>query len=404
MTGHEASGGLGWGNASHGKIVPDFEGRSIMSDGNAKAAWSWAWAGPGITAMGVALGILAVAATLSMAQEPPAKGNANPKNVRGKGQFARKKAPPNAADPLVPKNKEEEVSKEAPIGSYHYRLKLQTYDNMSLAAAYFPAKIETGTPVVLLVHEKDRSSKDFEDPIAELKNQGLAENLQGVGYAVLSFDLRGYGANARRAMSDREWKEMVYDLQAAYHFLLDRHNRGELNLAKLGVVGLGEGANLVASWAFSPGGAVSSEGRSSDIAALALVSPLAEGSGQNFSRLMSALAPRIPVFLMAGERDAISHETVKRIRVGVEKTRQNKVAIYPSSLHGYKLMTLEPKAAPDLVKFLEGTVRLKATEWEPRYNLTPISYNDIQVVRHLKPDDKEKAKAKDAEKEKDAAK
>ena len=35
---------------------------AMMSDRNAKSAWSWAW--PGITAVGVALGILAAAATL----------------------------------------------------------------------------------------------------------------------------------------------------------------------------------------------------------------------------------------------------------------------------------------------------------------------------------------------------
>ena len=362
-------------------------GRNAKTARTTARVWSW------VTAAGVALGLVALAGTLSTAQEPPAKG----KSVRGKGANARKKAPPNAADPLVPK-KDEAFPREAPIGSYHYRLKLRTFDDASLAAAYFPAKIETGTPVILLVHEKDRSSKDFEDPIAELKNQGLAEHLQGLGYAVLSFDLRGYGANARRVMGDREWKDMIYDLQAAYHFLLDRHNRGELNLAKLGVIGLGEGSNLVAAWAFSPGGAVSSEGRSSDLAALALVSPLADGSGQNFGRLMSSLSTRMPIFLMAGERDAPSHETLKRVRAGVEKTRQNKVSLYPSSLHGYKLLLLEPKAAPELVKFLEGTVRLKAVEWEPRYNLNPITYNDIQVVRHIKVDDKEKAK--DAEKDK----
>ena len=34
---------------------------------------------------------------------------------------------------------------------------------------------------------------------------------------------------------------MVNDLQAAYQFLVDRTNRGELNLAKLGVVGAGRG-------------------------------------------------------------------------------------------------------------------------------------------------------------------
>ena len=49
---------------------------------------------------------------------------------------------------------------------------------------------------MLLIHEKERSHKDFEDPIAELKNEGLALHLQSLGYAVFSFDLRGHGANA----------------------------------------------------------------------------------------------------------------------------------------------------------------------------------------------------------------
>ncbi len=111
-----------------------------------------------------------------------------------------------------------------------------------------------------MVHEKDRSSKDFEDPIRDLKGQGLAEHMQGLNYAVMTFDLRGHGANVRGPLTPQSWKMMVDDLQAAYVFLLDRHNRGELNLAQLGVLGVGEGANLVAAWAASPGGAVSSEG------------------------------------------------------------------------------------------------------------------------------------------------
>jgi hypothetical protein len=62
-----------------------------------------------------------------------------------------------------------------------------------------------------------------------------------------------------------------------------------------------------------------------------------------------------------------------------------------------------------ITKFLEGTVKLKSTDWEPRYNLTPVSYTDIQVVRHTKPgEEKEKeapkAKANEAEKEKAQAK
>ena len=71
---------------------------------------------------------------------------------------------------------------------------------------------------------------------------------------------------------------MVGDLQSAYLFLLDRHNRGELNLAKLGVVALGDGANLAAAWAYQPGAAITSEGRPSDLSALALRAPARQHS------------------------------------------------------------------------------------------------------------------------------
>lgn len=340
----------------------------------------------------------------ALAQSPPAKG----KGTRGKsakGAAPQKKAPPNAADPLAGRAVEKEKEKEKDkAGTFHYKLKIQS-DDVSLAASYYPGKTDTTTPVVLLVHEKDRSSKDFEDPIAELKGKSFAEHLQGLGYAVLSFDLRGHGANSRRSMGDREWQEMVDDLQSAYHFLLDRHNRAELNLAKLGVVALGEGANLTAAWAYLPGGAVSHEGRVTDLAGLVLISPLPSGSGFGFPTLMNSLAPRIPIMLLAGERDGPSHGVVKRVRATVEKPRQNRVDLFPSSLHGYKLLRLEPKATAVIERFLESTVKLKATEWEPRYNLSPVSYGDISIVRHTKPDDKAKAKGKDeAPKSKDDAK
>lgn len=349
-------------------------------------------------ALGVAVGPLA------LAQAPPAKG----KVIRGrpKANLPAKKA----ADPLAAQNKDQGAVKAALAGSFHYRLKIQSIDETNLAASYYPGRLDTNTPVILLVHEKDRSSKDFEDAIAELKGKGLAEHLQSLGYAVLTFDLRGHGANTRRPVADRDWPVMSDDLQAVYLFLLDRHNRGELNLAKLGVAALGQGANLAAAWAYQPGGAVSSEGRVTDLAALALVSPLPEGVGYTFPALMSALAPRIPVLLMAGERDGPSHDVLKRIRANVERTRQNKVELFPSSLHGYKLLRLEPKATTVLTKFLESTVKLKTNDWEPRYNLSPVTYTDIQIVRHVKPPEpgkdaaKDKPKAQAGEAEKDAPK
>ena len=132
-----------------------------------------------------------------------------------------------------------------------------------------------------------------------------------------------------------------------------------MNIAKLGVLGLGEGANLVTAWAEQPGGAVSSEGRTADIGSMALVSPMPSGSGYVFPRVMASLAPRFPVLLAVGERDAGSHDAVKRARSAVEKSRQSKVELFPSSLHGYKLLRLEPRAATVIAKFLEPTVKNK---------------------------------------------
>ncbi len=360
-------------------------------------------AGRAVAGLVAAALVVAAAGVAALAQDeaPKGKAAAAAKGARGKAKVnvAVKKG-----DPLAEQAKQKDQGADRPLvtGTYHFRIRLHTFDDATLVTSYYPSRLETNAPVVLLVHEKERSSKDFEDPIEEIKRLGLAEHLQSLGYAVLSFDLRGHGANARRAITDREWAEMVDDLQAEYQFLVDRHNRGELNLAKLGVVALGEGANLAAAWAYLPGGGVSTEGRVTDLAALVLISPQPKGLELNFTTLMNALAPRVPILLMAGERDTPSHDAIKKVRAAVERVRQNRVELFPSSLHGYKLLKLEPRVTAVIGRFLESTVKLKTAEWEPRFNLNPVVYTDIEVIRHARPVDKEKdaakPKAKEAEK------
>jgi pimeloyl-ACP methyl ester carboxylesterase len=286
------------------------------------------------------------------------------------------------ADPLA---KPVEAAPPAP-GTFHYALKIVVAEGTALAATYYPSRLGTGAPVVMLVHERDRSSKDFEDKVADLQNQGLAEGLQKDGYAVLALDLRGHGANPRRSLPAREWPLMVGDLQAAYTFLIDRHNRGELNLSRLGVVALGEGANVVAVWASLPGGAVSSQGRTSDLGAIVLVSPMIDAQAQGLRALqpLVALAPRVPLCVLAGERDHASADLVKAARPSIVRVPANKVEMFPSSLHGFKLLRLEPNVAAAISRFLDGTIKAKAEEWEPRYNLEPVSYSDVQIMVHQK--------------------
>jgi dienelactone hydrolase len=259
---------------------------------------------------------------------------------------------------------------------------MKAYDGQPVAARYYPSNTGANAPVVLLVHENGpgRSGKDFEDPVADLKNAGLAEHLQKEGYAVLVVDLRGHGANPRRALTDPQWKALTFDLQAAYHFLLDRHNRRELNIGKLGVVGLGEGANLVANWAAEPRAAVSIEGRPGDLAALALISPLPEDRATRLAPAVASLAPRVPILAMSGEGDAASADWVKEAKEVVERQRLGKTALVEGKQHGYNLVRFTPGATAPLTSFLELTLKSRPEEWEPRFNLDPVAFTDVQII------------------------
>lgn len=352
---------------------------------------------------------------LALAQAPPRN---NRGRVRNQGGAPLKKARPEAADPLAKAAggdvKAKNKAAADPAGTYHYNFKLHSFDGTALAASYYPSKLGSTAPVVMLVHEANRSRKDFEEPVTDLKGEGLAEYLQREGYAVFSMDLRGQGQNPRRSLNANDRTLLVEDLQAGYVFLIDRHNRGDLNLAKLGVIAVAAGANLAAAWAYQPGAGVSTEGRASDLNALVMISPLAEGSGYTLRDLMPSLAPRIPIALLAGAKDNASKDAVESVRKAVERARLNKIELFPSSLQGYKLLRLEPKVVAAITRFLEDTIKLRPAEWEPRYNLIPVTVSDIVTLRHTKASERpaarkdqakdadEKAKAKQQEKAKAA--
>jgi hypothetical protein len=332
-----------------------------------------------------------VGAVLGQAQRPAERGQ-----LRNQGGVPLKKARPEAGDPLA---KAAGAAQRPASGLTHYTLRLRSFDGTPLAASYYPSRLGSSAPVVMLVHELGRSRKDFEDGIQELKGQGMAEHLQELGYAVFSMDLRWQGQNPRRALSADERPKLMEDLQAGYFFLVDRHNRGDLNLGKLGVVALGDGANLATAWAVQPGAAITIEGRPSDLNALALISPNPEGSGYVLGHAISAIAPRVPLLLIAGERDNPSKDAVQSVRQTVQRARLNRVELFPSSLHGYKLLRLEPKVTSALFHFLETTLKNRPVEWEPQYNLTPVTFGDSQLVQNTKQSDNAKNKAKNQAKD-----
>ena len=345
------------------------------------------WVEKALTVVVVSL----VAVSIVAAQAQPGQ---NRGRIRNQGGAPLKKARPEAGDPLAKADGADAKGKAKAAGAatYHYTFKLHSFDGSPLAASFYPSKLGSTAPVVMLVHEANRSRKDFEEAVTELKGLGLAEHLQEEGYAVFSMDLRGQGQNPRRVLSASDRPLLAEDLQAAYFFLLDRHNRGDFNVAKLGMIAVGEGANLAVAWAYQPGAAVSTEGRPSDLNALVLISPYPAGFGYVLGHILPSLAPRIPLALLAGSKDNASKDAVESVRRVVERVRLNKVELFPSSLHGYKLMRLEPKVTPAIMRFLEPTIKLRPIDWEPRYNLIPVTVSEIQTVRHTQTPEKPAAK------------
>ena len=337
----------------------------------------------------VVVSLVTVSIVAAQAQPGPNRGR-----IRNQGGAPLKKARPEAGDPLAKADRADAKgkAKAAGAGTYHYTFKLHSFDGSPLAASYYPSKLGSTAPVVMLVHEANRSRKDFEEAVTELKGLGLAEHLQEEGYAVFSMDLRGQGQNPRRALSASDRPLLAEDLQAAYFFLLDRHNRGDFNVAKLGMIAVGEGANLAVAWAYQPGATVSTEGRPSDLDALVLISPYPAGFGYVLGHILPSLAPRIPLALLAGSKDDASKDAVESVRRLVERAQLNKIELFPSSLHGYKLMRLEPKVTPAIMRFLEPTIKLRPIDWEPRYNLIPVTVSEIQTVRHTQAPEKPAAK------------
>ena len=362
----------------------------------------------------VALTVLVVSSVVAQDPPPPPKASAPPQVEKGKekekekekdapdakGKMATKKgglrlkAPARepakairrAVDPLAAAQRGEAGvnapgQPSPPLGTYRYKFKVAVGDSQPLSAIYYPSMMASTAPVVMLVHERERSGKDFEESIDDLKKFTLAETLQKQGYAVMIVELRGHGGNIRRVVPRSEWATMPGDLQIAYLSLVDRHNWGELNVAKLGVVALGEGANLAAAWA-AGGGAISSEGRTSDLGALVLLSPMidAQNQGVRAGPALTSLAPRVPMDLLVGERDAASFELVDSIKTIVRRYRSNQVETFPSALHGQNLLRREPNLTTSIIKFLETTIKAKADEWEGRYLLTPVTYTEIKLI------------------------
>jgi pimeloyl-ACP methyl ester carboxylesterase len=361
----------------------------------------------GAMTVAVTLATLGLAMAMAPPQQPPqgggptakTKAKADParpgdRKTRKGGLLAGGAVPPEKGaearpgDPLTKAAAAPAAAQAAPPRwPFHYKFKLVGPSGAGLQARFYPARGGATAPVILLIHGggTGHSGQDFEEPVEGLKGKSFAEHLQGLDYAVLVVDRRGLGgtAPARAQVVRTEPAALLTDLQTAYSFLIDRHNRRELNLAKMGAVALGDGANLAVAWAAMPGAAVSSPGRLTDLGGLVLVSPQLEAFDSRLLTPLASIAPRLPIALLAGTRDAEAFDAARPL---VERNRGSQAVQLESRLQADRLLRFDPKIAEMITDFLEDPVKFRTnSEWEPRYLLNPVAAADVTLVPHEAP-------------------
>lgn len=145
----------------------------------------------------------------------------------------------------------------------------KTTDGMLLKGTFYPGK-GGSAPAVLMLHKMGgkRTEGDWE---------GLALQLQKLGYAVLTFDFRGHGGSTAIADQNLFWSlphnqrllrsynpnkktlsltdmtapyvpYLMNDIAAARHDLDNRNDNGQCNTSNLIIIGAEEGATLGFCW------------------------------------------------------------------------------------------------------------------------------------------------------------
>ena len=191
------------------------------------------------------------------------------------------------------------------------KITLTTSDGVTLAATFYPSDLGKDTVPVILVHAYKGSRGDFDE---------LALKLQDAGHAVIAPDLRGHGESdgPDGTLRAADFAAMAkHDLEAVKRFLVEKNNAGQLNIERLGVVGVEMGATVAINWAALdwswPVLATGKQGQ--DVKALALISPQWSFKGLKIHDAVAHPNIRgdLSVLIVAGRRSSKLLQAARRL-------------------------------------------------------------------------------------------
>lgn len=214
---------------------------------------------------------------------------------------------------------------------------LKATDGTSLKASYFsPGR---PGPAILLLHQcnMDRHAWD-----------GLAKDLAGAGFHVLTLDYRGYGesggerltdAAKRRAVTQEKWPG---DVDTAYAYLISQKGVDKAHVAAGGAsCGVTQSSDLAT--------------RHHEIKALMLLS----GTASDAAKTFIASTPGLPVFGAASEGDTGAAKGIKEA-VESSKNPRSTLKLYAGTEHGVPMFAKNSELEPMIVSWLRA--QLQVTE------------------------------------------
>jgi len=206
---------------------------------------------------------------------------------------------------------------------------IQAGDGVNLKGTYFSAA--RPGPAMLLLHQcnMDRHAWD-----------GLAADLAGNGFSVLTVDFRGFGESGGSKSTDpdtraAERKKWPGDVDAAYSYLINQKGVDSSRIAAGGAsCGLTQSSDLAA--------------RHHEIRALMILS----GQASDAAKVYIA-STALPVFGAASEGDTNAAKGIREA-VGASKDPKSVVKIYAGTEHGVPMFAKNPELEPAIVAWLKA--------------------------------------------------
>jgi len=207
---------------------------------------------------------------------------------------------------------------------------IQAPDGVNLKGTYFSAG--RSGPAMLLLHQcnMDRHAWD-----------GLAADLAGNGFNVLTVDYRGFGESGGSKSTDPDARAAVRknwpgDVDTAYAYLTKQKGVDSSRIAVGGAsCGVTQSSDLAA--------------RHHEIRALLVLS----GSASDAAKAYIASNPSLPVFGAASEGDTSAAKGIQEA-VAASKDPKSMVKIYAGTAHGVPMFAKNPELEPMIVAWLKA--------------------------------------------------